>query len=144
MNKGRWYLYAVDRKAKALRTFALGRIKKIGNTRKEFDRAPLVPEELFQNSFGIVVEEKEPMEVVIDFTPQSADLIRESVWHPAQKLESLPDGGVQFSLRLTSFYEIKPWILSWGLYARVVQPPDLIEEIQSAITAAAETYANPV
>jgi len=144
MNKGRWYLYAVDRKAKALRTFALSRIRKIGNTRKEFDRAPLTPEELFQNSFGVVVEEREPMEVVIDFTPQAADLIRESVWHPTQKLEPLPGGGVRFSLQLTSFYEIKPWILSWGHYARVVQPPELVEEIQSAITAAAETYAKPI
>jgi predicted DNA-binding transcriptional regulator YafY len=140
MNKGRWYLYALDRKAKALRTFALGRIKKIGNTGKEFDRAPLAPEELFQNSFGVVVEEKEPMEVVIEFTPQAADLIRESVWHPAQKLEPLPDGGVRFRLRLTSTYEIKPWILSWGHYARVVQPPKLVEEIRAALTAAADIY----
>jgi predicted DNA-binding transcriptional regulator YafY len=140
MNKGRWYLYAVDRKAKALRTFALDRIKKIGSTGKEFVRAPLAPEELFRHSFGIVVEEKEPVEVVIEFTPQAADLIRESVWHPAQKLEPLPDGGVRFSLRLTSFYEIKPWILSWGHYARVVQPAELVGEIRSAITAAADIY----
>jgi len=140
MNKGRWYLYGVDRKAKAMRTFALGRIKKISTVAKNFVRDPLAPEELFQHSFGIVVEDKEPVEVVIDFTPQAADLIRESVWHPNQKLEPLMDGGVRFRLRLTSFYEIKPWILSWSHYARVVEPPELVAEIRAAITAAEAYY----
>jgi predicted DNA-binding transcriptional regulator YafY len=142
MNKGRWYLYGVDRKVKGVRTFALGRIRKISNTREEFPpRPPLLPRELFRHSFGIVVEEKEPREVVIDFTPGAADLIRESVWHPNQKLEPLPDGRVRFRLFLTSFYEIKPWIQSWGHYARVIEPPELVEEIQCAITAAVDVYS---
>ena len=143
MNKGRWYLYAVDRDMRELRTFALGRIKKIKMTRSEFCplRPPLTPQDLFRHSFGIGVEEKEPTEVVIEFTPQAADLIRESIWHPNQKLEPLADGGVRFSLLLTSFYEIKPWILSWGYYARVVQPPELVEEIRAALAAASEGYA---
>ena len=144
MNKGRWYLYAVDRKVKALRTFALGRIKKLATTTKEFVPAhlPIAPEELFRHSFGIVVENKEPTEVVIDFTPQAADLIRESVWHPNQTLEPLPGGSVRFRLPLNSFYEIKPWILSWGHYARVIEPPELVEEIRDAIAAAMDAYSN--
>ncbi len=145
MNKGRWYLYAVDRDMRELRTFALSRIKKIKMARAEFCplRPALSPETLFQHSFGIVVEEKEPTEVVIDFTAQAADLIRESVWHPNQKLEPLPCGGVRFRLSLTSFYEIKPWILSWGHYARVVQPSELVDEIRTALASAAENYSSP-
>lgn len=144
MNKGRWYLYAVDRDMRELRTFALGRIKKIKMARTEFCplRPPLAPQSLFQHSFGIVVDDKEPTEVVIDFSPQAADLIRESVWHPNQKLEPLAGGGVRFRLSLTSFYEIKPWILSWGHYARVVQPPELVAEIRAALAAATDGYTN--
>jgi predicted DNA-binding transcriptional regulator YafY len=90
-----------------------------------------------------VVEDREPTEVVIDFNPQAADLIRESVWHPEQKLESLPDGGVRFRLALTSFYEIKPWILSWGFYAKVVSPKELVDEVSEVLAKSREQYCPP-
>jgi predicted DNA-binding transcriptional regulator YafY len=49
MNKGRWYLYAVDRDIRDLRTFALDRIKGIKETRREFGppNPPLTPQSLF-------------------------------------------------------------------------------------------------
>lgn len=135
MRKGRWYLYATDRDSGELRTFSLGRIQNIKSTRKEFIRPAIQPEKLFKHSFGIVVSEDEPQEVLIEFNSQAADLIRETVWHPTQMLESLPNGGVRLSLWLNSFYEVKPWILSWGHYARVLQPPQLVEELQEVIKA---------
>jgi len=135
MQKGRWYLYAVDRDTGEMRTFLLGRIQNISVTQKEFNRPVIQPEKLFEHSFGVVVSEDAPQEVVIEFTSQASDLIRETVWHPTQKLESLPNGGVRLRLWLNSFYEIKPWILSWGHYARVLQPPQLVEELQAVIKA---------
>ncbi len=143
VHKGRWYLYGIDCSIRALRTFAIGRITEIKCTHKGFHHLgePITPDSLFRYSFGMMAEEGEPKEVVIDFNRDAADLIRESLWHPEQKLENLENGGVRFRVKLTSFYEIKPWILSWGVYAKVVSPQELVEEVSEALKSAACQYS---
>ena len=142
MRRGRWHLYAFDCFTRKMRTFAIGKILGVMQTQKEFRfTLPVHPESLLDHSFGSVVKDGMPEEVVINFSPRVAELIRQNVWHPKQTLEPLEDGGMRFSLKLNSFSEIIPWILSWGADATVIAPAKLIKEVSETLEQALMPYA---
>jgi hypothetical protein len=64
----------------------------------------------------------------------------ETVWHPEQKIEKLPGGGVRLTLPFDepTYLELKPWILSWGPSARVIGPRELKDQVVSDIRKMAD------
>jgi len=69
---------------------------------------------------------------VVRFDAYQARWIRERVWHPTQKLQELPDGGVLFEAEANP-QEIKRWVLGYGSHAEVLEPPLLREEVKKEI-----------
>ncbi|HQW50885.1 MAG TPA: WYL domain-containing protein, partial [Tepidiformaceae bacterium] len=67
--------------------------------------------------------------------------IRESYWHPTQRLEDLPGGGVRLEVALPSLLEFTPWVLSWGAAATVIEPPALRQSVAAALREAASNYS---
>lgn len=141
MRNGRWYLYALDGKSEERRTFAFARISNIKGLSEKFAPAAITPLESFRYSFGVVIAPEAPKDnVVLEFIPEVANRISESLWHPEQTLEKLPSGGVRLTLPIAeaSYLEVKPWLLSWGATVKVLAPMSLADEMRAIIREMAD------
>ncbi len=137
---GDWYLFAFDRMRNAIRTFVPSRIIQIEPTGQTFPRpAKFDLDRLLSDSFGIHSSQGE-FAVVVQFTAEVADYIREKRWHPSQALRPLPGGGVELSFRLGSLVEVRRWILGWGAAARVIGPEPLVREMKEIATTLSGQY----
>jgi predicted DNA-binding transcriptional regulator YafY len=80
------------------------------------------------------------IEVTLRFVPQVVRRVKESVWHPSQRLEELPDGACLFTVRIGSTLEFKPWVRQWGSAVEVLSPPEFREEIAAEVREMARNY----
>jgi len=92
-----------------------------------------------KGSFGIF-QGTEPVKTVLRFSPFRARWIREQVWHPDQQLRDLPDGGLEMTLPVADFREIKLCILQYGADVTVIEPEDLKTEIADEIRKMSQLY----
>jgi len=96
-------------------------------------------EPLIQSSFGIF-QGGRPVPVVLRFNPFRAPWIREQVWHPEQRMEALPDGGLRLTLPVTDFREVKMKVLQFGADVEVIEPEELRREIHEEIKKMTKIY----
>lgn len=68
-------------------------------------------------------------EVEIDFTPDAAEIVTETVWHKTQQVQRLDDGSVRMTFTVDGLDEIVWWILGWSGRAKVKRP----EELRTAV-----------
>jgi predicted DNA-binding transcriptional regulator YafY len=135
-----WYLIAYDTERAALRTFAVPRITEVTLTKQRFNKpAEFTPESFFADALG-VLGGRGDHRVVIRFSEQAADRVREREWHESQALRDLPDGRVELTLRLGALPEIERWVLGWGAAAEVVGPPELRQRVRTAAAALMRIY----
>ncbi len=129
---GEWFLFAFDHARKDIRTFVPARIHAIEQTGKKFLRPQKFSlEKRLRDSFGVHSAEG-LFEVVIQFSENVADYIREKKWHASQELRELKNGGVELHLKLSSLAEIQRWILGWAGNAIVIRPPELAQSVKEA------------
>lgn len=127
---GEWFLFAYDHLRKDLRTFAPARIQSVKTTGSQFKRPRKFSlENRLRSSFGVITG-GESQDVVIEFSPYAADFIREKNWHPSQKIKNLKSGGLQLTLKLSSFAEVQRWILGWGGHAVAKKPKALVDALK--------------
>ncbi|HSI82961.1 MAG: helix-turn-helix transcriptional regulator [Candidatus Methylacidiphilales bacterium] len=125
-----WYLFGNDVDRKEMRTFVLARMRKPVVTSDAFTRPKKFSiTHYLKDSFG-VFSSKGMHQVKIRFDTFASQLIREWVWHPSQQITELADGCLELQLSLSSFAEIKPWVLSWGAHAKVLSPQILIDKVK--------------
>jgi len=96
-------------------------------------------EPLIHASFGIF-QGGDPIPVILQFNPFRAQWIREQVWHPEQKLQTLPDGSLRLVLPVTDLREIKLKVLQFGADVEVIEPEELRKEIRQEIKKMARIY----
>jgi predicted DNA-binding transcriptional regulator YafY len=136
-----WYrnggLYAIghDHQSGELRTFAVDRIRSPELTARRFT----IPDDFdFEaraaSAFGVVTAP--PERVQIRFAPRRALYVREHDWHPSQKLERLPDGGVQLTMDVGPGDELVSWVLSFGGDAELLEPASLRAEVAAELARA--------
>lgn len=126
-----WYLFGYDVSRQDIRTYALPRIQRARITEESFNSLKQFSlAKHLKNSFG-VSSDSGSYSIKIWFDPLAAQLIRERTWHHSQKIKELQDGSLEFSLKLGSLTEIKRWVLSYGVHAKVLQPPELIERLKA-------------
>ena len=77
---------------------------------------------------------------MVRFSPQVAQRVSETNWHPSQRLTASDDGGVELEVRLPSLLEFTPWVRSWGKEAEVLAPAELRRELAAEFRAAAAQY----
>ena len=63
------------------------------------------------------------------FYPPASARVKESIWHPSQRLTDGPKGTLDMTVTVTGTVEITPWILGWGDAVEVLAPPALREAI---------------
>ena len=68
-------------------------------------------------------------------------MVGERQWHASQKIRPVGkngDEGIELTLELGSFEEVKRWVLSWGGHARVLEPKELAVQVKAAAQAILE------
>jgi predicted DNA-binding transcriptional regulator YafY len=127
-----WFLFAYDHLRHDLRTFVPTRILEAELTGKSFERPQKFSlEKTLAGSFG-VLSGKQLQQVVVRFSPDVADYIKEKRWHPSQTLRELRNGGVELEMKLSSLSEVERWILGWGGKAVAIKPAELVESVKGA------------
>ncbi len=135
-----WYLFAWDVERDAMRTFVLTRLREPEMTNERFTMPrKFSAAEYLRDSFSAYKGEQD-FEIVVDFDPWAADLIRGRKWHGSQRITELPNGAMRLSMRLSSLEEADRWVLSWGTHATVVRPAALVERIRKAASQLSERY----
>lgn len=117
--------YAKGAEKEGLFTFKLDRIQEIELLNETFAiPSDLNLDKLLTLSWGVMWDDT-TTEVKLRFSPQVARRVKESIWHPSQRLEDLPDGGCILTLRIANTLEMVPWIRGWGPDVEVLEPKEL-------------------
>ena len=120
-------------------TFKLDRIRKAELLEESFEIPQgLNLEKLLGSSWGVIWGEE--TEVKLKFSQKVARRVKESVWHPSQAIEDLPDGSCLLTVRVGSALEMTPWIRGWGPDVEVLEPQALRDELKNQIRRMAKVY----
>lgn len=111
-------------------TFKLDRI----NNAEVLDTTFEIPPEfdidgLLSSSWGVMWGDE--TKIKLRFSPHVTRRVKESVWHPSQVIEDLPNGGCLLTLQVGSPLEIAPWIRGWGPDVEVLEPEPLRLEFKA-------------
>lgn len=120
-------------------TFKLDRIKDA----EILDTVFTIPEDLsldrfLESSWGVM--QGEEIEVKLRFLPEVTRRVKESIWHPSQVIEDLPDGGCLMTLSVTGTLEMTPWIRGWGPDVEVLEPESLRSEFMEYVEKLSKLY----
>jgi predicted DNA-binding transcriptional regulator YafY len=124
-----WYLIGQDQVRAATRTFVLGRMAEVRNTKKRFTPpSSFNLERLLAGSFGVFTG-LGTEHVRLRFVSGVASLVRERVWHPSQKVMEGANGAVELQLEVGVSPEVERWILGWGDSVEVIAPAKLRDAV---------------
>jgi predicted DNA-binding transcriptional regulator YafY len=136
---GTLYLRAWVAKYGEMRTFAVGRIRKLTVLEDTFTPSHDDGDETFSQSLGIY--DGTPADIELEFDRHVARYVAEREWHPSQALQELPDGRVRVTMRVCEDWALRTWILGFGGHVRVIKPKALAGVIFDEITRAGDQYA---
>ncbi len=139
---GGLYVVGLDHKSGEIRTFAVQRIARLTPCERRFEPAPDFDFDAYiGSSFGVVAEPA--LEVRIRFDRRWTTWVEEHVWHPSQRLERRPGGGVELCMQVGGTAELRQWILSFGAGAEVLAPASLRGEVARELSGALRRYQPP-
>ncbi len=139
--KENWYLVAWCHKADGLRMFALDAIEEAVLMKEPAKSvAKKLVEEIVGRDFGIYSGEERRLAKLL-FTAKQAPWVRSETWHKDQVGESKEDGGFLLTVPYSDPRELVLEILRYGPDVRVLEPPELQQEVAQRLRAAADQYA---
>jgi predicted DNA-binding transcriptional regulator YafY len=136
--QGGLYLLAYVPAYGDVRTFAADRIVSVSLEKQTFTPQKPLGDDVFANSLG--VNTGPPAHVEIEFMPSVAPYVRARIWHASQQMREGPNGTLVLSLEVCHDWALRSWILSWGPFARVINPDTLAAALRSDLQVAAERY----
>ncbi len=140
VHNGGLYLHAWIGKFKTVLLLNLQRLQGLKETDqtealpKEYD-----PEKLENSAFGVFIG-KNVESFVLKFDAYSRPYIEERKWHPTERLEPQPDGGVILRFQCTPSYEVTNWVASWREHVEVIEPQKLRADFRQYAEWLLETY----
>jgi predicted DNA-binding transcriptional regulator YafY len=136
--QGALYLLAYVPEYKAVRTFAVDRIKSVSLEKQTFTPKQQIGDDVFANSLGVNTGPPAPVEIAFDRA--ASPYIRARVWHTSQEIRDSGDGGIVLAMNVCHDRALRSWILSWGPAARVVSPAALARDVKADLQAAIASY----
>ncbi len=97
-------------------------------------------EELLKHAWGIWYGEKKPEPVKLRFTAEVTKRVKESIWHPLEKVDDTDDGGCIWSVDIAEWHEMLPWVRGWGADVEVLEPEGLRNALKREAQELAELY----
>ena len=143
-HRGSLYLIAWSARREEVRNFKVDRINEADVQNLQYT----VPSgfdlsDWLSKSFGIWRSGKEDLQTIrIHFTKDAARYIQESTWHKSQQLSLREDGSIIAEFQLPDTQEIKRWIMSFGPSAKVLGPPELVEQVKEDLQRMVTAYSN--
>jgi predicted DNA-binding transcriptional regulator YafY len=131
---GVWYIYGYSEERAAIRFFSLSRIKNAALTNEHFT-LPKDFDYCAKNDgsyFGVFLGEKKHFKIA--FSSNAAIEIQERKWAADQKIAAA-ENGIIIDFSSTQYQKVLPWVLSFGIKAKPVEPPELVNEWKKNITA---------
>jgi predicted DNA-binding transcriptional regulator YafY len=127
-----------------IQTFKIERIQRAELTEHTFELpagfdGPALLEPAWSVMYG-----PDPVEVRLRFSPRVTRRVKESVWHPTQRLEDCEDGGCVLSVQVSMPLEMKPWIRGWGPDCEVLAPEELRDELGEETGATMRRYRDEI
>ncbi len=137
--KGGIYLLGNAHNRAGMRLFALERIRGVEITRQRFEIPDSYqPEAHFSSAFGLVSDS--PMKVRVRFSTEIAHAVKDRIWMPGQKVSTDGSGRVVVEFEASGLMELVSWILSYGIYAEVLEPAELRKEVRRQVKEMREMY----
>ena len=94
----------------------------------------------FDKEIGVWLTTRKKLTVELLISPEIGTFALERNWNANQKIEQREDGSVWVSFETTQLQEVKRWVLGQGKTAKVLNPPELIEQIKNEIKEVAKFY----
>lgn len=120
-----WYLLAWSRNHRSVRTFKLGRIRRLTVLPRVFERPRNVDLDRYFGAAWSMIPEGKLHEVHLHFAPKVAGNVAEVRWHPSQRVEWNDDGSIEFQVTVDGLGEILWWVLGYGDQVEVRRPGEL-------------------
>ena len=95
---------------------------------------------LLADAWGVWYSDDEPIEVVLRFAPRVTSRVRETQWHPSERLDDQADGSVLWYAYVAEPQEMMPWIRGWGPDVEVLEPVALRTRVAEEMKTAACLY----
>ena len=134
------YLVGYSDYHKAVRTVGLDGVGEIVAMEERFSMPKdFDVEETLAKPFGLISGKK--TDVVIWIHERKARYVRRRRWHPTQEFRDVTDG-VEMTLSVEGTAELVSWVLSFGRWARVLEPRSLVDEIVGEYREAIASYAH--
>jgi predicted DNA-binding transcriptional regulator YafY len=136
---GRWYLTARDTKDQRIKTFGLDRIEDLEITREGFKNTEAT-EDLFKDSFGIIIHPGKPKRVVLSFNSFQGKYIKSYPLHHSQKVikDDKKELLIELYIHITEDFIME--LLSYGDKVKVVSPKSLISQMVRQYKSALGMY----
>jgi proteasome accessory factor B len=134
------YVIGFDEEAQDLRTFKVERVQHAELLNETFT----IPEDfdaptLLDSCWGIMYG-PELEQVVLRFAPSVTRRVKETCWHPSQKLEETADGGCVLTVAVANPVEMTYWVRGWGAGVEVLAPASLRESVIDGARQLAKLY----
>lgn len=139
--RNRWYLIGYNATKDRVLTYALDRIGTLDVRQENFQvQESFDPDLFFKHSIGITSFQSDPVDVTLSFTPIQGKYVKTQPLHHSQTV--LVDDDQEFRIRLHVLVttELVMQILSYGGGARVLDPPELVNEIKQKLQESLQRY----
>lgn len=139
--RGNWYVLGYCHDKEEVRVFNFSRIKniKIEDIGFEFPK-DFKLENYFDPAVGIWLSSKEKMNIKLQFDASVGTFASEHIWHPKQIITQNKDGSVVVEFETTQIPEVKRWVLGQGRTVKVLEPPELIQQIKEELKDSLAQY----
>jgi predicted DNA-binding transcriptional regulator YafY len=123
-----------------LRTYKLERIRHAALTEETF----IIPDDfdgiaLLRRAWGVMYGDGDLETVKLRFSQFVSKRVRETRWHPSEKLTDTAEGLV-WEAQIGDITEIRPWIRGWGADCEVLEPAGLRDEMIAEARRLARRY----
>lgn len=138
-HKGGIYLLGNAVNRSGMRLFALERFRGLEVTRQRFEIPDsFQPEAHFSSAFGLVNDAL--LKVRVRFSAEIAHTVKERIWMPGQKISVDTEGRVMVEFEAAGQMELISWILSYGIHAELLGPPELRKEVKRQVKEMRQLY----
>ncbi|HRJ58570.1 MAG TPA: CRISPR-associated helicase Cas3' [Anaerolineales bacterium] len=97
-------------------------------------------EQLLKHAWGIWYADRDPVTVRLRFSPAVTRRVKESIWHPLERVEETGDGGCIWSVEIAEWREMLPWVRGWGADVEVLEPEGLRKELMNETKRLTRVY----
>lgn len=147
VTRGTWMCVAYCHFRDGIRDFALQRMSNAAlcdpDTEPAFFDRPddFDPDIYFREHFGGLTGEVHVVRLLVD--ADAAAYFQDRTFHPTQHVgEPRDDGRIEVSFEMPGLESITSFLLSWGSSVTVLEPPELVDRIQSEVRQLADRYGS--